>query len=68
MKRLIEKTVLAGLVIACRFATWPTRRSPLLENHARVRGAEVDSDDPAHVSLLLSRCFWPAILAGRGES
>src|SRR5262249_40566940 len=26
------KTVLAGLVMACRFATWPTSRSPLLEN------------------------------------
>src|SRR4051812_40538169 len=28
MKRLIEKTVLAGLVTACRLATVPTRRSP----------------------------------------
>src|SRR6188474_3678796 len=32
MKRLIEKTVLVGLVIAWRFATWPTRRSPLFVN------------------------------------
>jgi hypothetical protein len=30
MKRLIENTVFSGLVTACRFATWPTRRSPLL--------------------------------------
>src|SRR4051794_11708897 len=29
MKRLIEKTVLVGLVTACRLATVPTRRSPL---------------------------------------
>ena len=28
MKRLIEKTVFSGLVTACRFATWPTSRSP----------------------------------------
>src|SRR5918999_1911292 len=28
MKRLIEKTVFSGLVIAWRLATWPTRRSP----------------------------------------
>ena len=28
MKRLIEKTVFVGFVTACRFATWPTRRSP----------------------------------------
>src|SRR3954468_10489895 len=31
MKRLIEKIVFSGLVTAWRFATWPTRRSPLLE-------------------------------------
>src|SRR3712207_5111943 len=30
MKRLIEKIVFSGLVTACRFATVPTRRSPLL--------------------------------------
>src|SRR5450432_167351 len=30
MKRLTEKTVFSGLVIAWRFATWPTSRSPLL--------------------------------------
>src|SRR5258708_38972487 len=30
MKRLIEKMVFSGLVTAWRFATWPTRRSPLL--------------------------------------
>src|SRR3954471_11623102 len=29
MKRLMEKTVLVGLVTACRLATVPTRRSPL---------------------------------------
>src|SRR4051794_3638556 len=29
MKRLTEKTVLVGLVTACRLATVPTRRSPL---------------------------------------
>src|SRR3954454_6712093 len=29
MKRLIDKTVLVGLVTAWRFATVPTRRSPL---------------------------------------
>src|SRR5688572_20368618 len=29
MKRLMLKTVFSGLVIACRLATWPTRRSPL---------------------------------------
>ena len=28
MKRLIEKTVFSGLVMAWRRATWPTRRSP----------------------------------------
>src|SRR6266704_3403071 len=30
MRRLMEKIVFSGLVTACRFATWPTRRSPLL--------------------------------------
>src|SRR5580693_1897138 len=30
MKRLIEYTVFSGLVMACRFATCPTSRSPLL--------------------------------------
>src|ERR1044072_6674779 len=30
MKRLIEKMVFLGLVTDWRFATWPTRRSPLL--------------------------------------
>src|SRR5258708_18352017 len=30
MRRLMEKTVFSGLVTACRFANWPTRRSPLL--------------------------------------
>src|SRR5437667_12475562 len=30
MKRLIEKTVFCGFVTACRFAAWPTSRSPLL--------------------------------------
>src|SRR5262249_53588560 len=30
MKRLIEKMVFSEFVIACRFATSPTRRSPLL--------------------------------------
>src|SRR5713101_4337906 len=28
MKRLIEKMVFSGLVMACRLATWPTSRSP----------------------------------------
>src|SRR2546422_6361196 len=28
MKRLIEKIVFSGFVIACRLATWPTRISP----------------------------------------
>src|ERR1035438_3522948 len=32
MKRLMEKTVFSGLVMACRLATCPTRRSPLLVN------------------------------------
>ena len=32
MNRLIEKMVFSGLVTACRFATWPTRRSPDLVN------------------------------------
>src|ERR1700757_3686227 len=32
MKRLMEKTVFSGLVMACRLATWPTSRSPLLAN------------------------------------
>ena len=31
MKRLIENTVFSGFVTAWRFATWPTRRSPLFE-------------------------------------
>src|SRR5512134_3330088 len=30
MKRLMEKTVCLGLVIAWRLATWPTSRSPSL--------------------------------------
>src|SRR6185503_2261688 len=30
MKRLMLKMVFSGLVIACRLATWPTSRSPLL--------------------------------------
>src|SRR3979490_1500138 len=29
MNRLIEYTVFSGFVTACRFATWPTRRSPV---------------------------------------
>src|SRR5580704_4994198 len=29
MKRLIEYTVFSGFVTACRFATWPTSRSPV---------------------------------------
>ena len=32
MKRLIEKTVLAGFVTAWRFAAWPTSRSPFFAN------------------------------------
>src|ERR1017187_4406267 len=32
MKRLMEKTVFSGLVMACRLATWPTKRSPFLVN------------------------------------
>jgi hypothetical protein len=32
MKRLIEKSVLVGLVTAWRLAIWPTRRSPSLVN------------------------------------
>ncbi len=32
MNRLIEKTVFLGLVTDCRFATWPTSRSPALVN------------------------------------
>src|ERR1035441_9261963 len=32
MKRLMEKMVFSGLVMAWRLATWPTSRSPLLEN------------------------------------
>ena len=32
MKRLIEKIVFSGLVIAWRLATWPTSRSPSLVN------------------------------------
>ncbi len=27
----MEKMVFSGLVMACRLATWPTSRSPLLE-------------------------------------
>jgi hypothetical protein len=30
MKRLMLKIVFSGFVIACRLATWPTSRSPLL--------------------------------------
>ncbi len=29
MRRFEEKTVLLGLVTACRFAAWPTTRSPV---------------------------------------
>ena len=32
MKRLMEKIVFSGLVMAWRLATWPTSRSPLLVN------------------------------------
>src|SRR5271165_2844178 len=32
MKRLMEKMVFSGLVIACLLATWPTKRSPFLVN------------------------------------
>src|SRR4051812_744802 len=32
MKRLMENTVFSGLVTACRLATWPTSRSPVLVN------------------------------------
>jgi hypothetical protein len=32
MNRLMENTVFSGLVTAWRFATWPTRRSPVLVN------------------------------------
>ncbi len=32
MCRLMEMTVRSGLVMACRLATWPTSRSPSLEN------------------------------------
>ena len=31
MKRLIEKIVFSGFVIAWRLATWPTSRSPVFE-------------------------------------
>src|SRR3972149_5540016 len=34
MNRLIEDTVFSGFVIACRFATWPTRISPSFVNPA----------------------------------
>ena len=30
MKRFTEKIVFVGFVTACRFAAWPTTRSPLL--------------------------------------
>ena len=40
MKRLMEKTVFSGLVMAWRLATWPTSRSPALgEGHHRRRSA-----------------------------
>ncbi len=32
MNRLIENIVFPGLVMACRLAIWPTKRSPLLVN------------------------------------
>src|SRR5438270_12646644 len=32
MKRLIEKMMFCGFVTACRFAAWPTSRSPFLVN------------------------------------
>ena len=32
MKRLMEKIVFCGFVIAWRFAAWPTSRSPLFVN------------------------------------
>ena len=48
MKRLIEKTVFSGLVTACRFATWPTSRSPSFVNATTdgvVRRALLIDDD-----------------------
>ena len=48
MKRLIEKTVFSGLVTACRFATWPTSRSPSLrerdDRRRRPRAFLIDDD------------------------
>src|SRR5713101_8343668 len=38
MKRLTLKMVFSGLVIACRRATWPTRRSPVLGLTATTEG------------------------------
>src|SRR3954453_11041752 len=46
MKRLIEKTVFSGFVTACRLATVPTSRSPLLAKAATGGGAGAGAGEP----------------------
>src|SRR6266480_2314219 len=60
MKRLIEKIVFSGLVIAWRLATWPTRRSPDL--------AKATTDGVMRPpSELVMTCGSPASMAATTE-
>src|SRR5437762_4201091 len=60
MRRLIEKMVFSGLVTACRLATWPTRRSPLLVM-ATIEGVKRDP------SLLSNTVGSPASITATTE-
>src|ERR1700746_754206 len=60
MKRLMEKMVFSGLVIAWRLATWPTRRSPDL--------AKATTDGVIRPpSELVMTCGSPASMAATTE-
>src|SRR6266516_1440837 len=60
MKRLMEKMVFSGLVIAWRLATWPTRRSPDL--------AKATTDGVMRPpSELVMTCGSPASMAATTE-
>ena len=50
MSRLIEEMVLSGLVMACRRATWPTIRSPVLGLTATTEG---NSRPPSELEMIV---------------